>query len=103
MSDLVTTEVEEIDSKLTQAWIDRVNKVLLQHYKRCYKPAWCAYSFGDCTQEPPLAAWAYLALKLGFSQAWAHDRFAQWKPRGGKRVGYSKSNLKPILSQHQNK
>jgi hypothetical protein len=86
MSDLVTTEVEEIDSKLTQVWIDRINKVLLTHYKRRYKLAWCAYSFGDCAIEPPLAAWVYLAKKLGYEIAWAHDKFARWKPRGGKRI-----------------
>jgi hypothetical protein len=92
MSDLVTVEVEEIESKLTQVWIDRINKVLLTHYKRNYKRDWCAYSFGDCAIEPPLAAWVYLGKKLGYELAWAHDRFAQWKPRGGKRIRSNNSN-----------
>jgi hypothetical protein len=90
MNDLVTVEGD--DSKLTQVWIDRINKVLMMHYQRNYKRAWCAYSFGDCAIEPPLAAWVYLGKKLGYELAWAHDRFAQWKPRGGKRIRSTNSN-----------
>jgi hypothetical protein len=86
MSDLETVEEGEIDPKLTQVWIDRINKVLLIYYKRNYKIGWCKHCFGDCTDQPPLAAWVYLAKKLGYERAWANDRFAQWKPRGGKRI-----------------